>query len=373
MSDLNKELFKLQLKNKALSENKKELKESKVKVNWLYPIGLEKQYKKEIKKILSRYIYITEERIIPNLVQWKEENDFNTDDLTDDMENINEEFEKLTNEIFITDKHILKGILLGLALQVSDFNNSQWQKILKNKLGVNFYIQEVWEEPLVKQWVTNNVELIKGLTTEYQKKINLTVFNAFQENKTMSTLSKELVEINNSFNTGYKKIQFKLKDGKYLEYKLLDYKKNEKLKDKISKLKSEGKIEFSSVKYSQSRADLISRDQISKLNGMISRERQRQIGIELYTWETSLDERVRGRPGGKYSNAKPSHWVMQSKVCSWEDPLVYADTIEEARNSNWKSRSSIGGVETHPSYEINCRCFGNPIFTELLDEVNKEL
>ena len=52
----------------------------------------------------------------------------------------------------------------------------------------------------------------------------------------------------------------------------------------------------------RSRADLIARDQTLKLYARLQQERQQQAGITHYVWSTSLDERVRGRPGGVWPN-----------------------------------------------------------------------
>lgn len=75
---------------------------------------------------------------------------------------------------------------------------------------------------------------------------------------------------------------------------------------------------------SKKKADLISRDQISKLNGNLAQQRQEDVGVTEYIWETSQDERVRS-----------SHASKQGKVFKWNDPP-----------------SDTG----HPAEDFRCRC-----------------
>lgn len=80
---------------------------------------------------------------------------------------------------------------------------------------------------------------------------------------------------------------------------------------------------------SASRAEMIARDQIAKLNGAITKERQTALGITKYIWRTSNDERVR-----------TSHRELNGETFSWSNPPP----------------------EGHPGQPINCRCRAEPIF-----------
>lgn len=82
------------------------------------------------------------------------------------------------------------------------------------------------------------------------------------------------------------------------------------------------------------RARFIARDQAGKWNGELNRLRQTDLGVKEYVWSSSLDERVRGNPGGKYPTSKPSHWDREGKTFRWSDPPS----------------------DGHPGYPINCRC-----------------
>jgi SPP1 gp7 family putative phage head morphogenesis protein len=79
---------------------------------------------------------------------------------------------------------------------------------------------------------------------------------------------------------------------------------------------------------SNSRANLIARDQVLKLNGNINQHRQTAAGIEAYTWSTSRDERVR-----------KSHQRLHRTRQQWISP------------------PSVG----HPGQDYQCRCVAIPV------------
>lgn len=85
---------------------------------------------------------------------------------------------------------------------------------------------------------------------------------------------------------------------------------------------------------SRSRADLIARDQILKLNADMTEARQTAAGITEYTWSSSSDERVR-----------PMHAELDGTRQSWDDPPVTNDD----------------GEANHPGQDYQCRCVAIPI------------
>jgi SPP1 gp7 family putative phage head morphogenesis protein len=92
-------------------------------------------------------------------------------------------------------------------------------------------------------------------------------------------------------------------------------------------------------KFSNKRAKLIARDQLASFNASLNKARQKQVGVKKYIWSTSMDERVRGNPSGKYPEAKPSHWAREGKTYSWSKPPV----------------------DGHPGEPINCRCVARAV------------
>ena len=105
-------------------------------------------------------------------------------------------------------------------------------------------------------------------------------------------------------------------------------------------------------KVSRNRARVIARDQTNKLVGNINQARQQSIGIETYKWRTVKDQRVVGKPGGKYpkgNEAHGNHYMMEGLLCRWDDPtkVSYDD------GATWKSRKDEM-PQTHPGQDIQC-------------------
>lgn len=86
---------------------------------------------------------------------------------------------------------------------------------------------------------------------------------------------------------------------------------------------------------SESRAELIARDQTLKLNGEITKVRQQNAGVESYVWSTSLDDRVR-----------EEHAALEGQTFSWSNPPAPG----------------------HPGSDFQCRCVAIGVVAEL-DEV----
>ena len=105
---------------------------------------------------------------------------------------------------------------------------------------------------------------------------------------------------------------------------------------------------------STARAKLIARTEVAKLNGQISKSRQESLGVPEYDWSTSGDERVR-----------PSHKVLNGKICRWDDPTVYRNPGE----TEWRKRSTIGGYIGDPGEDYQCRCISMARIENLLDQL----
>lgn len=120
-------------------------------------------------------------------------------------------------------------------------------------------------------------------------------------------------------------------------------------------LKQQIKEEF---KVSDGRAKVLARDQTSKMNTSLTQKRQEQLGIEWYVWKTVEDERVVGRPGGLYPKGTKlhrNHYIMQGKICKWDDPTVYSDD----GGKTWKQRTQEM-PQNAPGQDIMCRCRAAP-------------
>mgnify|MGYP001616689193 CR=1 FL=1 len=108
---------------------------------------------------------------------------------------------------------------------------------------------------------------------------------------------------------------------------------------------------------SEARAALIARDQTLKANANLTQLRQQQAGVSEYIWTTSGDERVRGRPGGKWEDSDADHWVLEGTRQSWTNPPV----------TNPKT-----GARNHPGEDYQCRCTATPVVDDLLGPAVEE-
>jgi SPP1 gp7 family putative phage head morphogenesis protein len=84
----------------------------------------------------------------------------------------------------------------------------------------------------------------------------------------------------------------------------------------------------------RSRARLIARDQMAKLNGALNRSQQEDIGVTGYRWRTSSDERVR-----------KSHARNDGRQFDWDNPPPNTG---------------------HPGHDVQCRCTADPDLSPLL-------
>jgi len=94
-------------------------------------------------------------------------------------------------------------------------------------------------------------------------------------------------------------------------------------RDPLSKLKVNL---LKSLKKARRRAELVARDQLSTFLSELTLERLKQMGVKLYAWSTSLDERVRAR-----------HAALEGRVYKLGEPTA----------------AEGGGA---PGTPVNCRC-----------------
>ena len=146
------------------------------------------------------------------------------------------------------------------------------KKVLSVSVG-----HESWLETEIKAFVKTNAGLIKSIPEDQLKRVEGIVMRGAQK----GTLAKDMTtEIKNAFNISHNK------------------------------------------------AKLIARDQVSKFNGMLNKNRQQSVGVKEYVWSTSGDERVRD-----------THEANNGQIFSWNDPPATG----------------------HPGEDINCRCVAIPL------------
>ena len=142
----------------------------------------------------------------------------------------------------------------------NEVNKKRFYSAMNEAIGINLQTviqNEGLEDSLISS-TNENVKLIKTIPQQYFDKIETIVFNGTMQGTRARSMISEIVEIG-----------------------------------------------FSTSK----RAKLIARDQTSKLNSALNRQRQENLGVEEYIWRTAGDDRVRD-----------SHKRNNGKVFRWDDP-----------------------------------------------------
>lgn len=111
----------------------------------------------------------------------------------------------------------------------------------------------------------------------------------------------------------------------------------------------------------------LAKDLVGTLNAQIMKNLHASIGIDMYRWQTQVDERVRGRPGGLYPKAIPSHWMMEGILCLWANPTVYS--LDGGKT--WINRTDKM-PKVHTGEDFGCRCLPVGAYRELVQEIDNE-
>lgn len=192
------------------------------------------------------------------------------------------------------------------AKELKEFEDREFEKQLEKSINVSIKEQSEWWPSMSENWANTNYKLIRSNASAFTDKINMIVERAVANGTTVRDLQAQIQKAT----TG-----------------LSDYK-----------------------------CRLLARDQIGKLQGQISQGQMGEIGLNMYIWSTSGDERVRD-----------SHQEMEGLLCRWDDATVYSAD----GGKTWIPRPS-GAVEMHPGQDIQCRCVALAYFPELLYEVSGE-
>lgn len=257
------------------------------------PIGIEKDYQKKIRAHINKVAKIIRERVVKSLPYLVSENDAITR-----MDDIGESVIELIRQTRIEVGGLEREVDLMVqqtARELSTWNRSQITEFIRQAIGIDVFIAEPWLVPKMNEFVTSNVSLIKNVSNSFVSETERVVFEGLRRGLRHEEIASQIL--------GYGK-------------------------DDLNHV--------SRFRQAKTRANLIGRDQVNKMNGQLTRLRQTEIGVKEYIWRTVNDHRVRDshvhREGEKYS---------------------------------WKKGSEIG---THPGDEIQCRCFAEPDLSPLLNQ-----
>lgn len=255
------------------------------KRKWTYPLSQERTYCKILRSYVS-HITAAMNASIADMRAAAEKNGFKFDSYESDLDAL---LKKIEARI---DKRVAEQAILRRIEQmygsVNSFNKSEFKEIIHSAVGAeDFFINEKWQKTAQAVWVQENINLIRSIKSQTLEKIRYQmgdmILNAQGKQLRTAELSAMIQDISNK---------------------------------------------------NRSRADLIARDQIGKLNGRLTQLRQQSAGIKEYVWSTSRDERVR-----------KAHAEREGKTFKWSDPPS----------------------DGNPGYPIRCRCVAVPVIdTETL-------
>ncbi len=257
------------------------------KRRWLYPAGCEREYQRFARRLTRELWETVKAELLPALAGLVKRNPLRAprgDEVSDDIANLiaaaSRKFFGRANESFI------KSEVGKIAGQTATFNEKQFRQVMRSALQVDIFVYEPWLKDLVNVWVAENVRLIKTVPERYFGDIEGIARRGLMEGTPVDEMAEEMKR---------------------------------------------------HVDIATRRAELISRDQIGKLNGDLTEYRQTGAGIDEYVWSTSKDARVR-----------PEHSEREGRVYKWSDPPK-------------------GG---HPGKAIHCRCVALPVIdVEDLDKI----
>lgn len=174
----------------------------------------------------------------------------------------------------------VQAIAQKAAKQTDLFSKNQFDKTMKQVIGIPVSAGDPWLDQEVKAFTLQNVGLIKSIPETYFQRLQETVIRGVTTGQLGDDIANDIQKISD---------------------------------------------------VSDNKAKLIARDQTAKFNGTLTELRQKDVGVEKYTWSTSGDERVR-----------PEHAARDGEVFAWSDPPE----------------------DGHPGIPINCRCVAIPFFED---------
>ena len=276
-----------------------------------YPYGVESKYYRQLKGFFKPLIDYVNKYIDENIGALLRGDDSRIrldtipgDSFDDMLEDLDEWISIYMPSI--SDDSTNNLIMVGLnktADEAFEFANKDFQNIIDKGIHINPPITSEWWNKMKTSWAEDNYTLITSNAKNFVSKIN--------------TLTEQAI-IN-----GYS---------------------HSKLKDEIKK---------ATKGLSDKHCKLLARDQLGKLNGQITEAQMQEIGLDLYIWSTSMDDRVRD-----------SHEAMEGLLCRWDD----ADVCSYDNGKTWVERPS-NAVRQHPGQDIQCRCVALTFYPELVSEV----
>lgn len=268
------------------------------------PSDVERYYRTQLRSLVRAIRNEVDREVMPILAETKEEYTADSSAVMDSwIDRIKSALARIIDR-FSSDSYesMYQNVADTYVRRMNNSVTSETIKSVQRAVGVDIRPMMSSMSDYIESSIAQNVALIKSIPDQYLKDVQTLVYQGTADGLTPSAIAKRLTE-----ETGV----------------------------------------------SDRRAKLIARDQSSKITSQITERRQTDAGISYYRVSTAGDERVTGKPGGRYPNAKISCWGIANKdigfgkgVYTWKDGATWA-----------------GQTGLHPGkHHILCRCTATPVF-----------
>lgn len=266
-----------------------------------YPVHIEATYRRqlrwmnnEMRKSIRRHLVplvpdVTEEAANIHALPTGEvkQGSYRHDAWQDDLYDA---FQKIAEDMVGPQQHVTKQ-MISYGPKINEYNKNEWKQLIRSQYGVNPTREDPSTYvPLLREWAKDNAALIKDIPEKAMRQIADLTRDTLLSGRSQEDMVDELYDI---------------------------------FGDRMD--------------VADSRVNLIARDQVAKLNGQLTKERQIDVGVESYIWRTVGDERVR-----------EEHEMVDGNTYTWDSPPEETDG-------------------NHPGEDYQCRCWAEPILPETLE------
>lgn len=293
----------------------------RTKIRWKYPYAGERKLQSIIKAIFSHYADRIKARVMIGENAYPihtVKRDSFASDIDDYIAELSASIEESQLQGELVSSLNLGPLVIQLMTYIKTFSEKELEDYFFKRFGKPLAYTDPWWVDLQKAWESEFNIRVGGSADAFMYKIRDTVLDYIRNEKSFTDLTSRIRELSTSFT------------------------------DKQSAF--------------------LARDLTGRLNGMMAKAIQTSIGLNYYYWQTAADERVRGRPGGVYASAIPSHWDMDGTICSWID----VSKVSTDFGRTWGFRTARMPM-SHPGMAWQCRCIAVPFDLDLLLQVDKEL
>lgn len=251
---------------------------------WRFPVAIERDYQRTLRAVAKALHEATMSRmdLIKSMINSRQD------------ETNSEYVLRLIKEAYAATAATSKAIERArrIAEQVRGFNQQEFYSVLRSAMRVDIFAQDPDLRNVMEEWAAENVRLITSIPDQYFNQLQGIVSRGLTQGTLASDMGEEIQALYGVTNR---------------------------------------------------RAQLIARDQVATLNGLITEKRQRAIGVTFYQWSTSRDARVR-----------ESHADREGRFFAYSGTGAYGMQFDGKQVQEPPK-------DGPPGVPINCRCVAYPV------------